>query len=182
MKKKSQKVFKHILSSPFASNWPELSKEDSLQFVNILKNESVSQAISGIKLDSKILKTGSASLDQFLKENLIFGVNKTIEHITRLSFVVLFKSEANEVILEPIYLLCRNLDISCLAVDYLAVHEKVTEITGVKNLACFAFPNEHPLQQTLNFLNSMKSRYTQKRLMPVKIKTKEIIKNPKTSK
>jgi hypothetical protein len=179
MKKKSQKVLKHVLSSPFTSNWPELSKEDSLSFVNILKNEAVSQAIFGVKLDSKILKTGSASLDVFLRENLIFGVAKSIEHIKKVSFVVLFRSDQNEILLEGLYLLCRNLGVTCLALDFEVVKEKLEEITGVKFLACLAFPLENTLPQTCNFLNGMKSRYVQKRLMPVRIKTQEIVKNVK---
>lgn len=174
MKKKSAKVFKHILASPFFQHWSEMTKEDSIQMLNVLKAEAVSQAIYGIKIDLKVHKTGSASLNSFLGENLILGINKVIENIQKVSFVVLLRNDDNEVLLETVLLLCRNLGICYVCGNFEVVCEGFTEITGVDKLACFALPALHTFPQTFMLLNSLSTRYNQKRLLPVKIISKQI--------
>ena len=178
MKKKSQKVFKHVLTNPFSQAWPDISNEETLQLVNILQREAVAQAISGIKLDNKIQKTNSASLDSFTNANLIIGINKVIKNIEQVSAVVLLKCDANEVLLEPLVLLSRNKGIKCICGNFEVVYEKMGEITGVKKLAAFALPKINPFPQTESFINSIGPRYPPKSLLPVKIFSKEIIRQP----
>lgn len=180
MKNKSAKVFKHILANPFFQHWAEMSKEDSVHLLNLLKAEAVNQAITGIKIDMKAQKTESASLDTFLAENLILGINKVIENIQKIAFVVLLRADENEVLLETVLLLCRNLGISYICANFEVVYSGFAEITRIQRLACFALPKLHTFPQTFTLLNSFSSRYHQKRLLPVKIISKQIEKPIKT--
>lgn len=179
MKKKSAKVFKHVLASPFFQHWSEMSKEDSIQVLNVLKAEAVSQAIYGIKIDLKVQKTGSVSLGSFLAENLILGIEKVVENIRKVSFVVILRNDDNEVLLETVLLLCRNLGVCYVCGDFDVVCDGFAEITGVDRLACFALPAMHTFPQTFALLNSLSTRYNQKRLLPVKIISKQIEKPDK---
>lgn len=173
-RKKNQKVFKHILTNPFQAHWPEISKEQSQQLITILHRESINQAISGIKIDLKIQKTSEANLESFVKSNLILGINKSIQNIEKISKVILFKCEANEVLIEPLFLLCRAKGIVCITCSFETVYEKIYELTGIPKLAALALPIENVFPQTEILLNSLGP----KNLRPyaqVAIKSMEIV-------
>lgn len=175
MRKKSQKVFKHVFSNPFTQAWPDISNEELQQVVNILNKESIAQAISGIKVNSKIQKISEANLDTFVNQNLIIGINSIIKHIEKVNCVVLLKCEANEVLVEPLMLLCRAKGIKCISGNFEVTYEKLREITGVKKLAAFAFPIMSVFPQTEAFISTLAP--ISRRLLPAVIKSIEIIKN-----
>ena len=174
-RKKNQKVFKHVLCNPFVSAWPDISNEETQQIVNSLNREAVSQALNELKIENKKLKTSETNLETFFNNNLIIGINEIIKHIDKVSFVILFKCDANEVLLEPLMLLCRNKGIKCLSGSFQVAYEKLREITGVKKLAALALPIMHAFPLTEIFLNSLTPK-PQKKLLGIVIKSTEILK------
>ena len=172
-RKKSQKVFKHVLQSPFLNAWPDVTNEDINKIVNVLYKETVNQAICGIKIDNKIQKIGEANLESFSHQNLVLGINEIIKNIEKVSFVVMFKCDTNEVILEPLMLLCRNKAVKAVSGSFAVVYEKMHEITGVSKLAAFALPMNHCYPLTETFLITLVPKPS-KKLLELNIKSVEI--------
>jgi RNase P subunit Pop3 len=174
-RKKVQKVFKHVLCNPFTYAWPDISNEETLQIVSVLSRESVSQALTGLKLENKRQKLPEPNTLNFSSESLLLGINTIIKAIEKVSFVVLLKCEANEALLEPLMLLCRYKNIKCVSGNFDVVYDKLKEITGICKLAAFALPIMHSYPQTDTFLNTLVPKPSKKYLKAC-ISSKEILK------
>lgn len=180
-RKRSQKVFKHVLCNPFFTAWPEISNEETHQITSILSRESLSQATSSIQTDLKKQKTSTTNLESFSHQNLILGINNILQNIDKVSIVLLFRCDANEVILEPLMLLCHTRQIKCLSGSFQVAYEKLREITGISKLAALALPTLHPYPLLEIYLKSLTPRPA-KAFLPVLIKSTEIQKVKKIAK
>ena len=113
-------------------------------------------------------------METFVHQNLILGINEIINHIDQVSIVVLFRCEVNEVLLEPLLLLCKTKNVKCLSGSFQVAYEKMRELTGVSKLAALALPKVNSYPLTEHYLNTLIPKQP-KSLLPLAISSKEII-------
>ncbi|CAG9330021.1 unnamed protein product [Blepharisma stoltei] len=144
---KSYKL-KAIFTNPWQITWPEIGGEQTMQLMNALWKEFQENAMPEIRVEVKRQKIENANMINYSKNQLILGINKIVENIDKVDCVIMMRSDANESILEPLLILCKNKGVKAISASYELGIEKLRDIAGVKRLAAFALPKIHCFKLT----------------------------------
>ena len=154
-------MFKHILGNPFAVAWPTLTDEQTNSLATLLTKEVEAQSLPALLLPvpvpdtpSKRRKLDEPNLVKTAKKTLILGVNSIAESIDKVEIVVVLRSKENQVLVEPVWHLCRAKRVKIVSASYEIAIEKMSMLTGVHRLAAFAIPKTHNLPISTAFLAS----------------------------